>query len=87
MGGCGRTLSPVPLLGSVIHMRLVAEFAGYLSASLTASMPACAQLSSWSPVPPLTPMPPICTLSSVMTAKPPGRQCWALAPVPERCLL
>ena len=33
----------------------------YLSASLTASMPACAHVSSWSPVPPLTPIPPICT--------------------------
>ena len=44
----------------------------YLSASLTASMPACAHISSWSPVPPLTPIAPICTLSAVMIGNPPG---------------
>jgi hypothetical protein len=45
----------------------------YLSASLAASMPACAQVSSWSAVPPLTPIAPICTLSSVMIGNPPAK--------------
>ena len=44
----------------------------YLSASLAASIPAWAQVSSWSAVPPLTPTAPICTLSSVMIGNPPA---------------
>jgi len=44
----------------------------YLSASLAASIPAWAQVSSWSAVPPLTPIAPICTLSSVMIGNPPA---------------
>ena len=45
----------------------------YLSASLTASMPAWAQLSSSSAVPPLTPIAPMCTLSAVMIGNPPAK--------------
>ena len=44
----------------------------YLSASWAASMPAWAQVSSWSAVPPLTPIAPICTLSAVMIGNPPA---------------
>ena len=40
-----------------------------MSASLAASIPASAQVSPWSAVPPLMPIAPICTLSSVMIGK------------------
>jgi hypothetical protein len=44
----------------------------YFSASLTASRPTCAHSSSWSAVPPLTPIPPTWTLSAVMIGSPPA---------------
>ena len=44
----------------------------YLRASWAASMPAWAQVSSWSEVAPLTPIPPICTLCAVMIGNPPA---------------
>jgi hypothetical protein len=44
----------------------------YFSASLTASRPARAHSSSWSAVPPLTPIPPTWTLSAVMIGSPPA---------------
>jgi hypothetical protein len=50
------------------------EIAGcYLSQSLAPSIPAWAQVSSWSAVPPLTPIAPICTLSAVMIGNPPAK--------------
>src|ERR1700745_1382704 len=44
----------------------------YVKSPLTASIPACAHCSSWSDVPPLTPIPPICTLFAVMMGRPPA---------------
>src|SRR5215469_5562080 len=47
--------------------------ASYLRSSLTASSPACAHCSSWSAVPPLTPIPPSCALFAVIIGSPPAK--------------
>ena len=72
---CFRLLENVPATAEIItvdNSTGLYRRTHYLSASLAASIPAWAQVSSWSAVPPLTPTAPICTLSSVMIGNPPA---------------